>query len=134
MTARILLVEDDTEIRMLLRELLESEGYEVETATDGVAAWDKLVHQPERYQAILLDLTLPHMTGLQLIQALQQQYVATLRSVIVLSADTIALQQVLAMGVGHVLTRPFDLDTILALIASVTAPFLAGSNHAHEHE
>lgn len=134
MTIRILLVEDDTEIRTLLRELLESEGYEVETATNGVAAWDKLVCQPEPYQAVLLDLTLPHMTGLQLIQALQQQHAALLRSVIVLSANTIALQQVLAMGIGHVLAKPFDLDTVLALLASVTPPFLAGSECAPQHE
>lgn len=70
MNKRVLVVDDNQTIRSLLQELLEDEAYEVDTAPDGFIAWEKLAQQPGKYEAILLDMHLPGLDGLQLLQAL----------------------------------------------------------------
>jgi two-component system chemotaxis response regulator CheY len=59
----ILVVEDDHDIRVAVRRLLEDEGYEVLTATNGRSALDLLEVLPETPSLILLDLMLPIMDG-----------------------------------------------------------------------
>lgn len=117
----ILVVDDDQELRTLLQALLEDEGYAVDSASDGQIAWEKLAQQPGTYDAILLDVEMPHMNGLQLIQALRQSEAVWAYSLIVMSANSEALQRVAGMGVGHVLEKPFDLEAVLALVATSLA-------------
>jgi len=62
---RILVVEDDLELRNALGQLLEAEGYVVEYALDGGEALDRL-EVPEPPCLILLDLMMPHVDGWQL--------------------------------------------------------------------
>lgn len=93
MSKRVLIIDDNWEIRLILQDFLESEGYEVDTAEDGLLAWEKLTHQSANYEAILLDLTMPRMNGLQLIQALREQKETCLSQVIVISANEVDAQQ-----------------------------------------
>lgn len=118
MSKHILVVDDDRVLRSLLQALLESEGYAVDTASDGQLAWEKLTQQPGTYEAVLLDLEMPRMTGLQLIQALWQAEAVRAYPLLVMSADSEALQQAVRMGVSDVLEKPFDLDRLLALVAT----------------
>jgi len=118
MNKRILVADDDLAIRSLLRELLE-EAYEVETASDGLVAWERLSRHPGSYEAIVLDMHMPRMNGLQLIQTLREQQGVVMHSVIALSSDSEALQQAAGMGVSHMLEKPFDLEAVLALVAVV---------------
>jgi CheY-like chemotaxis protein len=67
---------------------------------------------------ILLDLHMPRMNGLQLIEALGQQAEACLDSIIVLSADWDALQQASRLGIRRCLAKPFDLETLLLLVST----------------
>ena len=113
---RIFVVDDDHEVRSCIQELLEEESYEVETAIDGVDALDHLGHQRNVYDMILLDVTMPRLNGLQVLQTLQEQDSTLLRSIVVLSGDEEALQQAAGMGVGNTLKKPFDLDVLLALV------------------
>ena len=117
MSKRILIVDDDQTVREVLQDLLESEAYEVETAHDGLSAWEKLSQQRESYEMILLDLTMPRMSGIQLIHMLEQQEDGQLLPIIILSADSDAIQKVLEMGMRHILAKPFDLEKVLALVA-----------------
>lgn len=121
MKKHVLVIDDDRDIRISLREYLEDEMFEVDTAGDGLDALEHIIRQQERYHVILLDLTMPRMNGLQLLQVLQQQKEAVLPSIIVLSADQSALQQAIGLGIGHSLAKPFDLDTLLELIDIVTS-------------
>ena len=121
MNKRVLVVDDDQTIRALLQELLEDEAYEVDTAQDGFMAWEKLTRQPGTYEAILLDMHLPGLDGLHLLQALQEQQEALLRAVIVLSSDSDAMRQAFAIGVCHGLQKPFDLEAVLSLVDTCQA-------------
>ncbi|HEX4714786.1 MAG TPA: response regulator [Ktedonobacteraceae bacterium] len=120
MRKRILVVDDDHEVRSLIQELLEEEAYEVETAIDGVDAIDHLNQQRSMYDVILLDLTMPRLNGLQFLQQAQEHEPTLLRSIIALSADEEALQQSAGMGIGTTLKKPFDPDVLLVLVGRVT--------------
>lgn len=116
MKKRILVVDDDQTLRLVIQELLEDEAYEIDTAIDGLDALDQLDHQRNVYDVILLDLSMPRMDGLQVLQKIQQQGSSPLRSIIALSADEEALQQAVGSGIYNTLKKPFDLETLLALV------------------
>jgi CheY-like chemotaxis protein len=121
MNKHILVVDDDAHMRSILQEVLESEAYVVDTASDGLSALDKLIHRQAMPEVILLDLHMPGMHGLQLIAALRQQAAACLDSIIVLSGDMDALQQASRLGIRRCLAKPFDLETLLELASTCVA-------------
>jgi CheY-like chemotaxis protein len=95
MNRRILVVDDDSNIRSVLQELLKEEAYEVDSASDGFIAWNKLALQGERYDVILPDIHMPRMNGLQLIQALQnQQRETTLKERLLSSSKVVIFHDV----------------------------------------
>jgi len=118
MKKRILVVDDDQDMRALLQDLLESEAYEVDSANNGLIALEKLIHRRERYEVILLDLTMPQMNGLQLITVLRQQEDACLRKIIVVSGNQDAMQEAIWLGIRSCLAKPFDLETLLDLVSN----------------
>jgi len=63
---RILVVEDDGDIRRLNAEALKGSGYEVEVAADGAAAWEAL--QASRYDLLITDNAMPKLTGIELLK------------------------------------------------------------------
>ena len=68
---RILVVEDEPDIRRLNAEVLKSSGYEVDTVKDGKAGWKALHavrHAPESYDLLITDHEMPGLTGLALVQ------------------------------------------------------------------
>lgn len=65
---KILLVEDETSLRELYRELLFSEGYDIDVVEDGEEAFEKM--KIGGYDLVLLDIRLPKMDGLQVLQNL----------------------------------------------------------------
>src|SRR5580658_9463351 len=66
---RILVVEDDADIRRVNTEVLIYSGYQVDAAEDGAAAWDAL--QLNQYDLMVTDNDMPKVTGVELIQKLQ---------------------------------------------------------------
>jgi two-component system, response regulator, stage 0 sporulation protein F len=105
----------------MLQVVLESEAYVVDTASDGLIALDKIMHQQAMPAVILLDLHMPRMSGQQLIKALRQHEEIWLDSIIVISADMDALQQARRLGIRRCLTKPFDLETLLELVSTPLA-------------
>ena len=69
---KILVVEDDTNIRDLYTGLLTDEGYEVDSAVNGEEGYNKIINKI--YDLILLDLLLPKMTGIDLLMKLEEEY------------------------------------------------------------
>lgn len=118
MNKHILVVEDDAQLRSLLQVLLESEAYIVDTASNGLIALDKLMHPQAMPEVILLDLNMPQLNGLQLIETLRQREEVWLDSIIVLSADRGALQHARTLGIRRCLAKPFDLDKLLVLVST----------------
>jgi CheY-like chemotaxis protein len=83
-THRILVAEDEADIRELLRLALTAAGYEIETAADGGAAWELAAARPP--DLVVTDLRMPAMDGLELIRALRSQPALSRTPVILFTA------------------------------------------------
>jgi CheY-like chemotaxis protein len=115
MGRRLLVVDDDEDIQVLLKSVLESEDYEVITAGDGLVALNEL--EQSTPDLILLDLMMPRMDGYTFAEELRQRGLQSSIPVIVLSADVNAKQKVQQMGAEDYITKPFDLHDLLNKIS-----------------
>jgi DNA-binding response OmpR family regulator len=106
--ARVLLVEDEADIRELIRYSLAQAGLEVEEASDGAEALDKLhAFAPD---LVVLDLMLPGMPGLEVCQRLRSRADTARLPIMVVSAKSSAPDKALglAMGADDYVTKPFS--------------------------
>jgi DNA-binding NtrC family response regulator len=111
---KILIVDDDDAIRGMLYDLL-SEKYECNTASTAEQALQYI--EIEKYDAILTDIAMPGLNGIELLQKVQQR-VAGL-PVILISGKGSEQNSVslIAMGAFAYVTKPFNLEEIEALVA-----------------
>src|SRR5215475_9311790 len=110
----LLLVEDKSELRAMLRKALERNGYSVDEAPDGTAAIQKI--RARRYQLVLTDLKMPGASGLDVLRETKQAD-ATI-PVILLTAFGSVEEAVSAMkeGAFDFLQKPVDLDHLKVLV------------------
>jgi CheY-like chemotaxis protein len=107
---RILVVDDEASIRMLVRTVLEHAGYEVTTARDGREAIALLAASD--YDVVLLDVVMPNLNGLAVVDALRKDNLSVLAHTYLLTAgDSEALT---ALPVRGVIAKPFDISSLLA--------------------
>ena len=122
MLKTVLVVEDDESIRETLQEILQVEGYKVETATDGREALDRLAQAPLP-SLILLDLMLPNVNGWQVIEELRQDPQtkgAAVPIVITSAAGDIAAAT--AKKVEGYLKKPIQLEQLLKTVEKFCGP------------
>jgi two-component system KDP operon response regulator KdpE len=109
--ARVLIIDDDAEIRRVLRTGLTARGYAVDEATGGHEGLQKLRHR--QADVVLLDLSMPDVDGMQVIRQVRQRSNVP---IIVLSVESDEQQKVRALDLGadDYLTKPFGTDELLA--------------------
>ena len=110
---RVLVVDDDPEIREVVTWLLEDEGLPVETAADGQRALDCALRA--RPALIVLDMGLPIMTGEEVAVRLRAHY-GEPPPIIVVSADGRAAEKAARIGARAYLHKPFDIDELVRLV------------------
>lgn len=110
----ILVVDDKDTVRQMLSKTLQSEGYEVDVAEDGLIALEKA--KDKQYDLVLTDLKLPNKDGLEVLAALKDLDPEV--AVVVMTAyGTIeSAVQAMKMGAFDFLTKPFDTDHLNMLI------------------
>lgn len=113
---QVLLVEDDNDIKLLLRELLEAEGYVTVCATNGQEALDILRNLEVPPALILLDLMMPVKDGFQFRQEQVQNPRLAEIPVVIMSADSRVEKRCMKMGVEEWLRKPVDIDVFLATV------------------
>lgn len=111
---RILLVEDEPGLVLTLTDRLRSEGYDIESASDGPSGLERGAR--ERWDLILLDVMLPGASGFDVCRDLRQRGVTT--PIIMLTARGQIVDKVLGLKIGaeDYLTKPFDMLELLARI------------------
>ena len=112
---KILLVDDDSDFRNILKRTLANKGYEVVTAGDGVYGFQAVMDLP--LDLILLDLHMPHRDGLEtlrLIRAVQPK-----ANIIVLTGFMNDVEQAEARrwGVTDIMLKPISLKTLVDTLA-----------------
>lgn len=112
---RALVVEDDVAIRSLIAHLLRRDGFVVDVAAHGRAALE-LMGDGE-YEIILLDLAMPEMNGMELLEHLRQRRSPALRRIIVMTASLHLLRELPTDELCRVVTKPFAVEDLRSAIA-----------------
>jgi DNA-binding NtrC family response regulator len=114
---RILIVDDEPNVRLMLRTTLESVGYTVAEADDGNRALER-VHI-DTFDMILLDLLMPRMDGMELLKQLRAADIST--PVVILTAHGSVPEAVAAMKLGAIdfLAKPITPDALRRVVADV---------------
>jgi DNA-binding NtrC family response regulator len=113
-TARILIVDDDENIRKALATILEEEGYQVDSAENAKQAIEKT--NKNFYNLALIDIRLPDMEGIELLTKMRDT-TPKMRKVIITGYPTLqnAIEAV-NKGADAYIVKPFDIDEILKTI------------------
>ena len=116
---RILVADDESDLRILTRKVLESNGCEVEEAVDGREALARLTSRAP--DLLLLDLTMPHVDGYEVLRTLRQTIGLAGLPVIVLTSLSDARSQVEAFtcGADDYVIKPFEPVLLMARIHAV---------------
>jgi len=111
---RILIVDDDKDIRRVLTEILEGEGYFVDSVGAGVEAVRKT--EEKFYNLALIDIRLPDMEGVELLTKIKETK-PKMRKVIITGYPTLQnAVEALNKGVDAYIMKPLDMDKMLATI------------------
>lgn len=129
---RVLIVEDDASIMLGLRINLEAEGYVVLSAEDGEKGLETA--RAERPDLVILDVMLPKLNGLQVLQTLRREGLPM--PIIMLSARTAEMDKVtgLELGAEDYVAKPFSLAELLARVRAALrrGPRPAEAPRVHE--
>jgi DNA-binding response OmpR family regulator len=113
---KILIAEDDADIRSLLRDILEYEGHDCETAEDGLAAM-RLFEEGHQYELLISDYRMPNTDGLGLLRWCRERRIRL--PVILLSASRVLLkrEQIALEGCSAAyLHKPVNMDDLLSAV------------------
>lgn len=123
----VLLVEDNPANLEILHEYLEDSGYSLVSAHDGVEALNYLMADPTRYHAVLLDLMMPRMTGMEVLRQMKEHPILMHVPVIIQTAASSPdkVSEGLAAGAHYYLTKPFEKADLSAILTTAIRDRLA---------
>jgi DNA-binding response OmpR family regulator len=110
---RALVVEDDDAIVLLVRRVLEREGFRVECVKSGATAIELL--KTVAYDLLILDLILPMVSGEEVMTFLEATQPGSLRRVIVMTASPRELRCEFLQRICKILAKPFDIDELVLM-------------------
>ena len=111
--ARILVVDDDLQIRRVMHKMLTAQGYTVNDARSGEEALDRL--RRDRHDLVLLDIAMPGMGGLEACRAIRAGWDV---AIVILSVRNLEKDKISALDAGadDYVTKPFSMQELLARI------------------
>jgi|WetSurMetagenome_2_1015567.scaffolds.fasta_scaffold496165_1 DNA-binding response OmpR family regulator len=116
---KVLYVDDEEALRILVKSQLTMEGFIVDTAEDGDVALD--IIQRDYYDLILLDIRMPRIDGIEVLKKIKSAGVKS--RVIMLTAVTELSSAIWAvkLGASDYITKPYNIDDLLSCIKRVLA-------------
>lgn len=115
--SRILLVEDETDLMQLYRDVLSGAGHEVEGFTDSLAAYSRFQENPDRYDAVISDVRMQGMSGVQLAKKLKdvnKDVQVFLMSAFEFNEDHNS--DLREIGLREFLQKPFHMKQLVAMV------------------
>ncbi|MEO6487714.1 MAG: response regulator [Thermoanaerobaculia bacterium] len=114
---RILVIDDDLAIRVLLQAVLKRMQFEVDLAEDGAAGLEKVQHDGP-FDLILLDLMMPRLNGYEFIEKINHDFPEHRPHIIVFTAaGKRGVEKIPQDAVCNSILKPFDLDKFIEIIA-----------------
>lgn len=112
---KILIIEDNRDVSILLTEMLESEGYAVKAVLSGLEGMSEA--KTDAYDLILLDMMLPYISGDEILKAVRN--ISDVPVIIISAKDMTGVKiDMLKLGADDYITKPFDLGEVAARVAS----------------
>lgn len=116
---KILVVDDESEMRVALETTLKREGYQPVSAQDGKEAWNKI--ENEAFDLVVSDVKMPRMNGVELLRAVKQHSPQTLVIMMTAYGDIDNAVETMKAGAFDYLLKPFSAEI---LISTVNRAFL----------
>ena len=120
---KVLAVDDNEDILNLLKLIVESTGHNLEIALDGQAGLDLI--RKNKYDLVFLDMSMPNITGLEVIDVLVQEGIIKKQRVTLFTASYLGVEDIQTnlreKGVYSILAKPADIDQITELLEKVEA-------------
>jgi two-component system response regulator (stage 0 sporulation protein F) len=111
---KLLIVDDQYGIRLLLQELFAMDGYEVHLAANGPLALECMdAHQPE---IVLLDMKIPGMDGIEILRRLSASHPQTKVIMMTAYGELEMLREAKELGILTHFTKPFDIEELRAFV------------------
>jgi DNA-binding NtrC family response regulator len=114
---RLLIVDDESDLTELLSQILGSEGYEIMTAADGDEAIGIL--GKESFDAVLLDIMMPHRNGFEVLKYITERHPATKTVMLTGYTDLKSAVEAKQLGAAEFITKPYKLQTVLSTLQRV---------------
>ncbi|MDA8222841.1 sigma-54 dependent transcriptional regulator [Desulfosporosinus sp.] len=112
---RVLIADDEANMRWVLERALSKVGYDVETAEDGKIALDRALE--ERPDLVLVDLKMPKMDGLSVLRTMKKYYPDLMVVMMTAHGSTATAVEAMKAGAHDYLMKPFDIDELLITVA-----------------
>ncbi len=111
---KILVVDDEKDVRDLLYDVLSAEGFEVSTANDGVDAFE--LFQKDNFPIVITDIRMAKMDGITLLKKIKE--VSPLTTVIIITAypSVESVKEAIFAGAYDYIAKPFDVDAIKIVV------------------
>ncbi len=116
---RILYVDDEERLAQLGRRLLESAGFDVVVHTSSVRALADFSAQPERYDLVITDNNMPHMTGLELIESMLKVRPNVPVMMVSGIGETVDSAQLKNRGIRRVLAKPYSFSALRSAVSEL---------------
>src|SRR5208283_3986457 len=114
---RILVVDDDSDLRRLYAEALARPGYQVDAAEDGAAGWEAL--QANNYNLLITEHSLPRLTGVELVRKLRSARMAV---PVVMATVRLPTQELVldpSLQLAALLPKPFYISELLETVKEI---------------
>lgn len=116
MAKRILAVDDEPDVLMIVRTALQSEGFDVETANNGPDCLSIAAANPP--DLFVLDMMMPGMTGFDVVRELKKSEATARIPVVMLTgvSERKMIQEALASGIDYYIVKPFEFEDLIAKV------------------
>jgi DNA-binding NtrC family response regulator len=116
---RLLIVDDDEEMRDLLRKVLEKEGYRVSVASDGRQALAALAESA--FDLVVTDMLMPHDGGLELLETLHRIHPELPVIIVTAFGDWQSYTRALELGAAAFISKPLRMSELIAAVHNALA-------------
>lgn len=116
---RVLVVDDDPAIRLLVERVLSKNGFEADTATDGAEALAKL--EEHHFDLLILDLMMPRVNGFDVVEQLVQAGEKAPKILVMTAASPAVLRDFPRDRVEKIISKPFELQTLVNTALEATS-------------
>ncbi len=115
--SRMLIADDQDGIRTMLAQVFTNMGVDVDSAQDGISAWEFL--ERERYDLVLLDMNMPRMLGHEVLRRMREEKLETPVMIMTAFGEEAVIEEVRRLGIIAQFEKPFDIYGMIEKVKEV---------------